>query len=257
MERILRIFQNFDELSRFAAERFVEIGSAAIKKHGRFSVALAGGSTPKPLYRMLSTDEFRKRLEWQKVLFFFGDERNVPPDDEKSNFRMAKKNLFEPLHIPSENVFRWKTEIEDAEKAAEIYEREIRDFFDLEKSPTAAEVFSGSAFPRFDLILLGMGADGHTASLFPGSGALKETKKIAAANRVEKLDSFRLTLTFPVINNAANVMFLVSGEEKAETLQTVIEGEFEPDKYPAQLVVPENGELFWLVDSSAASLLNA
>lgn len=246
MKREIKVFQNPDELSRTAAENFIEIGRLAIERNGKYSVVLAGGSTPKSLYKLLATEEFRSRIDWRKVFFFFGDERNVLPSDEESNFRMANENLLKPLEIPAENVFRWETEIENAEDAAAKYERRIRDFFDARENE----------FPVFDLILLGMGADGHTASLFPETAALKENNKIAAANRVEKLGSIRLTLTFPVINCAQNVIFLVTGNEKAETLKIILEGEFEPDKFPAQMVLPENGKLLWLADKSAAHLLN-
>lgn len=243
---MLKIFPDKESLNHFAAEKFVEIAALSIEKRGRLTVALAGGSTPKALYQLLAGDEYKDKIEWRKVFFFFGDERSVLPDSDESNFRMARENLFQPLKkIGDENLFRWQTELENAEKTAEDYEKSIRDFFKL----------SENEFPRFDLILLGMGADGHTASLFPYSKALHETKKIAVANPVEKLDTTRLTLTFPVINNARNVIFLVSGEEKAETLRAVLEGEFRPEELPAQSVKPEKGELFWLADRAAAKNL--
>ena len=242
----VKIFQNSSELNHYAAEKFVEIGNRAIKENGSFTVALAGGSTPKSLYQLLTTEEYKSRIDWGKVFFFFGDERNVPPEDGESNFRMANENLLEPLQIQEKNIFRWQTEIEEAKKIAENYEKKIREFFDL----------SEGKLPRFDLILLGMGADGHTASLFPETEALSETKKLAVANAVKKFDSFRLTLSFPVINNAANVIFLITGNEKAETLKTIFEGELQPEKFPAQRVAPENGNLFWLVEKSAARFLN-
>jgi len=184
-------------------------------------------------------------MNWTKVFFFFGDERNVLPGDAESNFRMANENLFLPLHISVENVFRWQTELRNAEKIAENYEESAKFFFAL-----------NDELPRFDLILLGIGEDGHTASLFPFTKALRETKKIAIANSVEKLATTRLTLTLPVINNAANVIFLVKGADKADTLKTVLEGKLQPEKFPAQSVKPENGELFWLVDEQAAALLD-
>ena len=217
----------------------------AIKNNGRFAVALAGGSTPKALYRLLTTKEFSSQIDWHKVFFFFGDERNVAPDDEESNFRMANENLLEPLQIPAGNIFRWQTEIGDAEKTAENYQSALSNFFELPEND----------FPRFDLILLGMGDDGHTASLFPFSKALGETAKVAVANFVEKFDTTRLTLTFPVINNAANVVFLIGGTAKADALKEVLEGEPQPEKFPSQNVKPTNGDLFWLVDAPAARLL--
>lgn len=252
--REIKILKDLSEISRFAARKFIEIGNRSFSENGRFTVALAGGSTPKALYQLLTTDEFKNRIDWRKVFFFFGDERNVPPDSKKSNFQMANENLLQPLQISPENIFRWKTELKNVEKTARQYSETLENFFDLRENPPV-ENNSDKTFPRFDLILLGMGDDGHTASLFPFIEALDETEKIAAANRVEKLDSMRLTLTFPVINNASNVLFLVSGAEKAEALRAVLQGDFQPEKYPAQKVNPKNGKLFWLIDEPAAHLL--
>lgn len=238
------ISENLQALSRAAAEMFVRIGGEAIERNNRFTVALSGGSTPKLLFKTLASDEFRLRIDWTKTFFFFGDERNAAPDSPESNYRMARENLFEPLEIPAENVYRWRAEWQNAEEIALDYEKNLTDFFKTE-------------MPRFDLILLGMGADGHTASLFPETSALTETQKLAVANWVKKLDSFRLTFTFPLINNAANIIFLIGGAEKAEMLKTVLEGEFEPQKFPAQNVNPRDGNLFWLIEKDAARLLSA
>jgi len=243
---MIKIFPNSDELNFFAAEKFVEIANKAIEENERFTVALAGGSTPKSLYQLLSSNNFKDQIDWKRVFFFFGDERNVLPDDAESNYRMANENLFAPMKITGEYIFRWHTELKDAEKIAENYEESARVFFALKDDE----------LPRFNLILLGIGADGHTASLFPFTKALSETKKIAVANSVEKLATTRLTLSFPVINNAESVIFLVRGADKAETLQMVLEGKFQPEKFPAQRAKPENGELFWLVDVQAAALLD-
>jgi 6-phosphogluconolactonase len=243
----LLIFPNIEELNRFAAEKFIETGNRAINERGQFTVALAGGSTPKALYKLLSGDNFRNKIDWKRVFFFFGDERNVPSDAEESNFRMANENLLKPLQIAGENVFRWQTELENASEIARNYESAIRYFFDSEDK----------RFPQFDLILLGMGDDGHTASLFPFTEALDETEKIAAANPVEKLETTRLTFTFPVINNARNIIFLIAGAGKAETLKEVLEGNFQPLKLPSQAVKPARGNLFWLVDAPAAEFLTA
>lgn len=241
----IKIFPGIDELSKFAAEKFVEIGSAAIGERGRFTVALAGGSTPAAFYRLLASAEFKNKIDWNKVFFFFGDERNVLQDDAESNFRMAHETLFAPLEIHVNNIFPWIAGYESPEVTAEIYEKALVNFF----------ATGENEFPRFDLILLGMGGDGHTASLFPQSAALNETARIAAANPVEKLGTTRLTLTFPVINNARSVIFLVAGEDKAETLRRVLEGDFEPAEFPAQNVRPRRGELFWLLDENVAKLL--
>lgn len=243
---MIKIFPNSDELNFFAAEKFVEIANKAIEENGRFTVALAGGSTPKLLYQLLASDKFKNQIDWKKVFFFFGDERNVLPDDDESNFRLANENLFAPLQINGEYIFRWQTELKDAEKVAEDYEVSVTVFFALSENET----------PRFDLILLGMGEDGHTASLFPLTEALKESKKIVAVNWVEKLNTNRLTFTYPTINNASNIIFLVSGESKAEALKEIFEGEYQPEKYPAQAVKLNDGDLFWLIERSAARLLN-
>ena len=243
--KTIEIFQTVEELNEFAAERFIEIGRNAIEKRNEFNVALAGGSTPKALYQLLASDKYKNKIEWASVFFFFGDERNVLPDDAESNFRMASENLFAPLEIFPQNIFRWETEFEDAEAIANDYEMKIIDFFELRDGE----------FPKFDLILLGMGDDGHTASLFPFTGALNETARIAVENKVEKLNTTRLTFSYPTIDNAENVYFLVKGADKSETLKQVLEGDFEPLKFPSQNVQPTNGNLLWLVDSEAAKLL--
>lgn len=239
------IARDADELNKLAAAKFVSVAREAIKKRGRFSVALAGGSTPRALYRLLASDKFRSLIDWTAVFFFFGDERDVLPGDAESNFRTADENLLKPLGVGAANVFRWETELGNAEEIAERYERTIKEFFDL----------SENQFPRFDLVLLGMGDDGHTASLFPFTEALRETEKIAVAGAVEKLGATRLTLTFPAINNAANVMFLIAGEKKAEAVKSVLTGEMEPDKFPSQNVNPRGGSLFYMLDKEAAFYL--
>ncbi len=239
--RKIRVFETPDELNAAAAELFFEIAEAAISQRGQFAVALSGGSTPAPVYKILS-ERYRSRLDWKSVFFFFGDERNVPDDSPESNYRMGNEALFSALPLHHDSVRAWPTWREVPEKIAEDYADELDHFF--------------RGFPRFDLILLGLGTDCHTASLFPQTSALAEKEEIAVANWVEKLSDFRFTLTFPLINNAANVVFIVSGKEKAEAAAQVLEGEFRPDEFPAQFVDPENGTLYWLVDEAAASLLN-
>jgi 6-phosphogluconolactonase len=223
------------DLYNFAAEKFIEIANDAIAKRGKFTVALAGGSTPKAFYELLAT----KNIAWEKVIFFFGDERNVPIDSSESNFKMANDTLFIPLKINQDNIYRWQTELETPTQVANDYAEKIHKF--------AA---------TFDLILLGMGNDGHTASLFPYSTALGETEKVAVENWVEKQNSWRFTITFSTINNAQNVIFLVKGEEKAEVLRDVLEGEFCPERLPSQIVKPEKGKLLWLLDKNVAKLLS-
>lgn len=233
------VSKDLEELSSRAAAEFVRIASESIAERQSFTVALSGGSTPKALYKKLVDSD----LNWSKVYFFFGDERNVPNDDEQSNFRMADENLFRSLSIASDKVYRWKTEIGEPQRIATAYADSINDFF-MTQTP-----------PRFDLILLGMGSDGHTASLFPNTKALDEKEKLAVANWVPQLDTWRYTLTYPVINNARNIMFLVAGTDKAETLKAVLEGQRRPGELPSQSIHPTNGELIWFIDEAAASLL--
>ncbi len=241
----INILPDLKGISHAAAAEFLKIGNAAIEENDRFTVALAGGSTPRKLYEYLASDKYNSDIDWEKVFFFFGDERDVSPASNQSNFKMASEFLFKPLGINKSNIFRWQTEIIDAPGIADQYEKTIRKFFGLK----------AGEFPRFDLTLLGMGEDGHTASLFPRTGALNETAKITAANLVKQIRSFRLTRTFPTINNPANILLLVSGEGKAKTLQKVLENDFDAEKFPVQCIKPENGKLTWLVDEAAAQFL--
>ncbi|MFQ6104350.1 MAG: 6-phosphogluconolactonase [Candidatus Glassbacteria bacterium] len=236
------------ELSKAAAEEFVSLEQEAIKQKGSFAVALSGGNTPRGLYSLLASeaDPYRTQIRWDRVHFFWGDERNVSPDHPDSNFRMVMDALLSKVPVPAENIHRIKAEDADIEKAAGDYERLLRKVFSLK----------ASKLPRFDLVLLGMGRDGHTASLFPLTDVLGERERLVAALYVEKLDSHRITLTIPVINNAACIVFLVSGGEKAETLKKVLHGKYQPEQFPAQAIRPTRGRLLWIVDSNAARLLN-
>ena len=235
----VRVFGSPQELFHAAAEKFCKVGSDAIKKHGGFAVALSGGSTPRGMHQELVTN-FASKLPWEKVFFFWVDERHVPPDSSDSNYRMTKETLLSKLPIPSENVFRIPSELPDAREVARKYEQTIEKFF----RPAA------NAFPSFDFILLGMGPDGHTASLFPGTAALQEQERFVVANWIDKLNSFRITLTYPVLNNAASVLFLVSGDEKAEMVRVALK---DPSaNLPCQGVRPVSGELVWYLDKGAA-----
>ena len=245
-EKQIKIFPTVDELNQFAAIMFIHLSRQSIAESDRFTVSLSGGSTPKKLFQLLASDAVRPQIEWQKIHFFFGDERNVPIDSDESNYRMANENLFSKLEIPARNIHRFLTEDGDAETIAKKMEDEIRDFFELK---------SGE-FPRFDLIFLGMGGDGHTASLFPETSALKEDKRIIVENYVEKFETFRLTFTYPTINNAKNIIFLIAGEDKAEALHEVLEGKANITKFPSQGIAPSDGNLLFLVDAKAASKLN-
>jgi len=232
------------EVARRAAERFIEIAREAINANGKFSVALAGGSTPKKLYELLASDEYRDQIEWPKVHIFFGDERCVPPDDAESNYRMANEAMLARVPVPPQNVHRMVGD-GDAVANARLYEDELRGYFDEEQ------------WPRFDLVLLGMGDDGHTASLFPGSQALRENAAWVIANWVEKFQTFRITLSAPAINHAAHVLFLITGAGKAARLPEVINGERDTNRLPSQLIQPQaaGGKLEWLVDKDAAANL--
>jgi 6-phosphogluconolactonase len=243
---MIKVFPDIEELNNFAAERFIEIGNRAIEEVVIFLVALSGGSTPKSLYQLLASEKFRNKIDWRSIFFFITDERNVPETDAESNFRMINENLFEPLQIPAINIYRWHAGIKDPKETAKDYRRTML--------VSCVEDEDGRNHSRFHLMLLGMGADGHTASLFPYTKALK-AKRRAVANYVEKLQTTRLTMTFPVINGASNAMFLVSGTEKAEALREVHQGEYQPEKFPAQKVKLTDGNLLWLVDSEAARLL--
>lgn len=227
-------------LARAAAQEFHRLAESAVQERGRFSVALSGGNTPRSVYSLLGSEH--TQLPWDYIHIFFGDERHVPPDHADSNFRMASESLLSKVPMPEKNVHRIHAEL-DAEVAAAEYEQELVNFFHLRNHD----------WPRFDLIFLGLGEDGHTASLFPGSKALAETSRRVAANWVEKFKAFRITLTFPVLNHAAEVVFLASGTGKAEILSEVLRPGAR--KYPAQSVQPENGRLLWLLDQDAGSLL--
>lgn len=245
----LRRFPDAPSVIRAAAELFVEAATDAVARNGRFAVALSGGNTPRGLYELLATTPvLRERVPWQQVHLFWGDERAVPPDHEDSNYRMARLAMIDRLAIPPTNVHRVRTELGDPAEAAERYALELRRFFDLH----------ADAAPTFDLVLLGMGDDGHTASLFPGTTALDETKRLVVATHVAKLDAERITMTYPVINHAAQVVVLVTGESKAGVLSEVLASNggagVAPAKYPIQRVAP-TGRLIWLADEAAASRL--
>lgn len=242
----IRILKDADAIARAAAAEFLSAAQGAVAEQGRFTVALAGGSTPKTLYSLLASDpQLRSAMPWDNSFFFFGDERHVPPEDSDSNFRMANEAMLSRVTLLPRQVHRIKGEYPDAAEAAREYADTLSDFWGL----TAGQ------FPRLDLILLGMGPDGHTASIFPGTQALWESERLVVANRVPKFDTDRITFTAPVINNAARILFMVHGEDKAAALRAVLEGPYQPRLFPAQLIQPKNGKVLWLVDNTAARLL--
>lgn len=245
--RKLEIYPDAQMLARAAAEHIVTIAEAAVTTQNRFVVALAGGSTPRATYQVLATREFLPLIDWSQSYVFFGDERCVPPDDHESNYHMAREALLDYVNIPMSSIYRMRGE-DDPHHAADTYGQVLYHFF---SGRTGVDY----AVPRFDLVLLGMGDDGHTASLFPGTAALHEQERWVTANYVEAKETWRLTLTQGVLNAAAHVIFLVSGESKAEALKQVFSEDSDPYHYPAKLIQPGDGELLWLVDEAAAALL--
>lgn len=243
----IRVVADGAALARAAADLVVTTARQAVARTGRFAIALSGGSTPKALYGLLATDAtLRREMPWAQTHFFFGDERRVPPEHADSNYRMAREAMFAPAGVAAANIHRICGEDPDASRAAQAYEADLRAFFG-----------AATKGPCFDLVLLGMGADTHTASLFPNTPALGETVRWVVANPVAKLGTERITLTAPAINRAALVAFIVGGADKAEPLSTVLYGPRDMDAHPAQLIAPVDGHLVWLIDAAAATWLGS
>ena len=240
----ISVYDDLDGVARAAADLFVEL-QRADRPQEHFALALSGGSTPRAFHSLLVAPPYRDQIDWESLQYFWGDERFVPPDDPESNYRMALETLLTKAPVTSDQVHRVPTERGDPATVADLYEADIRR--DLNVLP--------GQFPRFDLILLGMGPDGHCASLFPHTAALHVTDRLVTANDVPQLHTTRITFTAPVINNAAAIIFLVAGADKADALAAVLEGPRDPDTYPSQLIAPEHGMLYWLVDRAAASKL--
>lgn len=241
----IRIYRDLAELSAAAAELFAQAASTRIAEAGYFSAALSGGISPHPLYELLSTSPYSSRISWDRVHLFQVDERCVPPAHPESNFKMIREALLAPVPVPRNCFHRMAGEVEDPAEAAHQYALE------LSRTLPARE----GDVPRFDLVILGMGADGHTASLFPHSAALDEARLWVCPNRPKEKGLGRITLTFPVLNAAKQIVFLVSGAEKAATLARVLEGPYQPRDLPAQRIKPLNGHLLWYVDRAAAERL--
>lgn len=234
----IKVLPDAAEIAYQAAERIVDAAARAAPEGRRFSIALAGGSTPKTLYELLATKAYQPRIDWTNVEVFFGDERTVPPDHKDSNYRMAREALLSKVPLPGDNVYRMAGE-RDPHAAAKEYGEMLKEKF-------------GDG--GMDVVLLGMGDDGHTASLFPETEALNETKHRCVANFVPKLDTWRITLTAPFINKARDVILLVAGASKATRLAEVLEGPPDPRRLPVQLIRPMGGRLTWLVDAPAAGM---
>ena len=237
------ISDNLELLSRAAAELFIEDSKQAVSQRGRFLVALSGGSTPMELYKLLAQSPYREQVDWTRVHVFWGDERCVPMEDLENNYRQARDVLLNQVSIPKENIHRVLSDLEPV-ATAEDYARVLKDF----ASPPLD-------WPRFDLVLLGMGEDGHTASLFPGSEVNVTSPTLAVTAQYQNRPAHRVTLTPLVFNAARRIIFLVNGKSKSQTLANVLYGEYQPEKLPAQRIHPADGELIWMVDQSAASKL--
>ena len=240
----LTIYDDLEGLARAAADLLVRL-QRDVQPQEHFNIALSGGSTPRTFHSMLVSPPWRGQIDWESMQYYWGDERFVPPDDPESNYHMAFETLLTKAPVTSDQVHRVPTERGDPAMVAELYEADIRR--DMNVLP--------GQFPRFDLILLGMGPDGHCASLFPYTEALKVRDRLVTANAVPQLNTNRITFTVPTINNAANVVFVIAGADKADALSAVLEGSRDPERYPSQLIAPENGHIFWLVDRAAAANL--
>jgi 6-phosphogluconolactonase len=243
----VRILADAAAIARRTADEFIMAANAAVAARGVFTVAFAGGSTPKALYGLLADDpKLREQVPWDKLRIFFGDERHVPPDHKDSNYNMAREAMFSKAPLKPEQITRIKGEEADTEKAALEYEQALRAYFQLKEGE----------LPRFDLVLLGMGDEGHTLSLFPGTKALHPGNRLVVRNWVGKLYTERITLTAPVANQARQVIFAVTKADKALALKAVLEGPYEPEQLPSQLIQPVSGKLLWLVDADAGSKLS-
>lgn len=237
----VRVSESAGDVSRAAAELFVAKAVAAVSARGVARIAISGGSTPKALFALLAS-EYRERVPWGQLQLFWVDERCVPPDDSESNFGVTKTAMLDKVPLPETNIHRMEGEL-DPEEAASRYESEVRNAFKLE----------GAETPTFDLVLLGLGPDGHTASLFPHTAGLDEMARICIANHVPQKDTWRLTLTWPVIVAGREVAFLLEGAEKAAMVRAVWTGAYDPETYPAQLIRPSSGRLTLLLDAAAAA----
>ncbi|MBI1343628.1 MAG: 6-phosphogluconolactonase [Terrimonas sp.] len=237
----LNIYKDADELSSAAALWIAEYISETLKSQDRFTIALSGGSTPKKLHQQLAAVPLKDKIDWGKIHFFWGDERAVPFDDERNNARMAFDTLLDQVPVNRDHIHIMRTDI-SPDAAAASYEELLHAYFDKESH-------------SFDLVILGMGDDGHTLSLFPGYEVVQESERWALSFFLEEQDMYRITITAPVANLAAKIIFLVTGAGKAKALQQVLEGAYDPDTYPSQQIHPENGELIWFVDDAAAGLL--
>jgi 6-phosphogluconolactonase len=244
--REIQVLPDAAAIARRAADKIIASAALAVNERGVFHISLAGGSTPKALYSLLASEAFRDKMPWDKTQIFFGDERHVPPDHADSNYRMANESMLSKVPLKADQVHRIKAEYEDAEKSAKEYEQELRSSLKL----------AAGQLPRFDVLLLGMGDEGHTLSLFPGTKALHDNGRWVMSNWIGKLFTERVTITGPVANNSALAIFMITKADKALALKGVLEGPHEPEQLPSQLIQPTNGKVLWLLDTTAASQLS-
>jgi len=250
----LHIFENINELSKRVADWMIEHINNTLQQQDRFTLVLSGGSTPKKLHELLSSDDYKNEIDWSKLHIFWGDERFVPFNDDRSNSKMCFDTLLNNVPVPKEQIHKIQTENITPEDSAKAYEEVLKKYFPEAASPQLQT--TNYKLQTFDLVLLGMGDDGHTLSLFPGkTEVIHETKKLCTSLWLESQNMYRVTLTHPIVNYSAAVAFLVTGSGKAKALHEVLKGNYNPDVYPSQIVKPTNGELHWFVDEAAASLL--
>lgn len=235
------IAQDAGKLSHDLAEWIIADIQKTLQTKQRYTLVLSGGSTPKRLYELLAKPPYSVQIDWSRIHIFFGDERYVPFEDDRNNGKMAYETLLKYVPVPQDQIHYMHTSL-PPEQSAQEYEKILHDYF-------------GTSSHTFDLVLLGMGDDGHTLSLFPGTKIVREKKDWVQAYFVDKLDMFRITLTAPVVNRSRHVVFLATGENKAETLKQVVEGDYNPDRYPSQVIEPADGGLTWFIDKPAAGAL--
>ncbi|MCL4309566.1 MAG: 6-phosphogluconolactonase [Actinomycetota bacterium] len=236
----ITIYPDSEHFVDGSADFIAGLAARAVAERGRFAIALSGGSTPRPIYARLATGAYADRIDWTRVHIFFGDERCVPPDDSRSNYRMAREALLDHVPLPSGNIHRIRGE-DDPAQAALAYAQEVQ------------RLFRTVSAPAFDLICLGVGGNGHTASLFPGTAALRERVRWVVPQYVEVMTTWRVTFTTVLINAARHIAFFAAGTGKADVLWRVHEGPYQPDVLPSQLIQPDNGQLHWLVDAAAGA----
>ncbi len=248
----LHVYKNADELSQAVAKWMADDIAATLKRQDRYTIALSGGSTPKLLHKILAAPPYKDQIEWSKLHIFWGDERAVPFEDDRNNAKMAYDTLLNFVPVPPAQIHVMRTDIAPEASAAE-YEKILHQYFDATLAGPGSAPAAGSGSHSFDLVLLGMGDDGHTLSLFPGTAAVHEEKAWAIAYFLKAQDMFRITLTKTIVNRSAKVAFLTTGTGKAHALKEVLKGAYNPDLYPSQEIKPIPGELHWFVDEAAAA----